>query len=114
MEKDEGWILLLSIIVLISGIVTIIIFYSIPSLDSVNGSNDGEIYEQLSKIHDQTFTPFNMMMIPLLNSIFVLGWFALFIKIPLYARNKGKNMIAWGAFSFFLAPIAGLIIVFKE
>ena len=46
------------------------------------------------------------------SSLFMLiGWFFLFIYVPLHAKKNGHSMPLWGAITFFLAPISSIIYV---
>ena len=110
MEKSNMLILIISILVIISGIVTVVGIVSFPSLSDYPDAT----FDEMSGLKDRMFNPFNTLILPIANFILLVGWLALFIMIPLFARRKGFNMVPWGALSFFLAPIAGLVFVFKK
>ena len=115
-EKFDTIILLLSILGIILGIFTIYSYFKISSDLDPLFSEEEMSFQELDKLHDRVFSSSNMVLVfmsNITNNLSLIIWLALFILVPRRAKQKGKNMIPWGAFSFFLAPIAGLTIVFR-
>lgn len=95
-------------------LTVILIMVSMFSLGSSAQRLEGATFDELTELQKEVFNPFNVSVSVIVSPLCTLGWVALFIAVPLLARKKGLKMAHWGAFAFFLAPIAGITLAFKE
>ncbi len=113
-------ILIVSIFTLAAVIFSIVVFNSISSqldvslLDDANKSHEqnwNDMDKFSNNVEKISTNPFYLLL-HLIQPLGYIAWIFLFISIPLAAKAKGKSMPLWGAFSFFLAPIAGIVFYF--